>query len=359
MYGSSRRSRRRGDVTSLLFERERGPTPHLDMTLLRWAASAWLDKPIHSQSYCKLNPEAKSTIALAFSTDGVLFASTHGDHTVKVFQCATWSILCTLRGHRRTPWTIKFHPRDRNILASGSLDETVRIWDLRTKTCVRTLEFDFVVSCLAFHSSGELLAVTSGRRIFLCRWGQRGSQPQAVASTTPMGTSVIPTPPQQLSPAPPAVPPSLPGILERLAGWGGGSNSGGGSGGAPAAAATNSGSGGAGNPSAGGGSGGGGALAWTGHSEPEAPNKVVILSGENPQRCVAFKVWDAQGCTRTRTRTRTRTCTRTGDVHASPRAANRAPRFRQRAQSGLPCLPAPGAPLSSYPPPSLRNLLRR
>ena len=96
------------------------------MQLLRWAAGEWLQNPVRSSAYCKLNPEAKSTIALAFSSDGVLFASTHGDHTVKVFRCATWGLVCTLKGHRRTPWTIKFHPRDRHVLASGSLDETVQ-----------------------------------------------------------------------------------------------------------------------------------------------------------------------------------------------------------------------------------------
>ena len=31
-----------------------------------------------------------------------------------------------LTGHERTPWTVKFHPRSRRILASGSLDQSVR-----------------------------------------------------------------------------------------------------------------------------------------------------------------------------------------------------------------------------------------
>ena len=37
-----------------------------------------------SASYIPLPETAKSTIALAFSADGEYFASTHGDHTVKV-----------------------------------------------------------------------------------------------------------------------------------------------------------------------------------------------------------------------------------------------------------------------------------
>ena len=30
--------------------------------------------------------------------------------------------------------------------------------------------FDFVVSCIAFHSTGELVAVTAGKRTFLWQW---------------------------------------------------------------------------------------------------------------------------------------------------------------------------------------------
>ena len=314
---------------------ERAPSTSLDMQFLRWAAGEWLERPIKSSAYCKLNPEAKSTIALAFSTDGVLFASTHGDHTVKVFRCASWQLFCTLRGHRRTPWTIKFHPRDRHVLASGSLDETVRIWDLRTEQCVRTLDFDFVVSCIAFHSSGELLAVTSGRRIFLCRW-QTNRTPHLALPADGSGG-----PPPSLPPWPPAHA-SLPGLLERLVDWGT-------SGGASAASASAAASGGADMAVAAGAGGGasaapvgsnggsasghtadgpaGGAAADAGAAQPpsgagtwlerlgvgggsssnggaadgaaSAPasidperteaNKVVILSADNPQRCVAFK----------------------------------------------------------------------
>ena len=214
-----------------------------------------------SASYIPLPETAKSTIALAFSADGEYFASTHGDHTVKVrpplpcqetpgattamprptpwasshapaphravdgagtrggsgahghrgvgarathptrasagrcgrgvkrggaarsqvaawslpplpgqvFRCATWTVECVLTGHERTPWTVKFHPHNNRLLASGSLDQTVRIWDVSTKQCLCRHHFDFVVSCIAFHSSGELLAVAAGKRILLWR----------------------------------------------------------------------------------------------------------------------------------------------------------------------------------------------
>ena len=315
----------------LLMERERGSSPNVEMQLLRWAAGEWLQAPMRSSAYCKLNPEAKSTIALAFSSDGVLFASTHGDHTVKVFLCATWGLVCTLKGHRRTPWSIKFHPRDRKVLASGSLDESVRIWDLDTEKCVRVLNFDFVVSCIAFHSTGELLAVTSGRKIWLCRWQTQ----RAPHTVLPLDGQ--PSPPASLAPPRPTILERLgAGLVSIVSSAGGGVSSapsglstprgaGGGGGGGEGGGGSGGGDGGmsgpdiessgadAGGANAGGANAGGAAAAAVpaaaaavtpgesagagmpprpgggGSPEDEAATKVVILNGANPQRCVAFK----------------------------------------------------------------------
>mmetsp|Transcript_25545 Transcript_25545/g.70515 ORF Transcript_25545/g.70515 Transcript_25545/m.70515 type:complete len:461 (-) Transcript_25545:1264-2646(-) len=122
-----------------------------------------------SSGYCEL-AGAKSTIALAFSADGTRFASTHGDHTVKVFDSDTWSLRAVLAGHERTPWTVKFHPHSRRILASGSLDQSVRVWDIERGECIALHHFLFVVSCISFHPTGRLIAVTSGKRISVWRW---------------------------------------------------------------------------------------------------------------------------------------------------------------------------------------------
>lgn len=62
-----------------------------------------------------------STIAIATSYNGQLYASTHGDHTVKVFQFATNTCIRVFNGHPRTPWTVKFNQADQDIIASGCL----------------------------------------------------------------------------------------------------------------------------------------------------------------------------------------------------------------------------------------------
>lgn len=174
-------SRKRTGVHSLLFQREL--TGRRRTNLLLWSRELMYGSG-RSASYIPLPETAKSTIALAFSADGEYFASTHGDHTVKVFRCATWTVECVLTGHERTPWTVKFHPHNNRLLASGSLDQTVRIWDVSTKQCLCRHHFDFVVSCIAFHSSGELLAVAAGKRILLWRWQQREPR-QALTGAEP------------------------------------------------------------------------------------------------------------------------------------------------------------------------------
>ena len=67
----------------------------------------------------------ETTIAVAYSDNGQLVATTHGDHSVRVFSIrrATLAPLRVLRGHARTPWALAWlHGcRRDDILASGDL----------------------------------------------------------------------------------------------------------------------------------------------------------------------------------------------------------------------------------------------
>src|ERR671926_80437 len=67
----------------------------------------------------------------------------------------------TLKGHTHTITCLAFAPKG-DRLASGSKDQTVRLWDLAANKCVAVLEGhrDMVVS-VAFSPNGEMLASTS------------------------------------------------------------------------------------------------------------------------------------------------------------------------------------------------------
>ncbi|GKC88788.1 transducin/WD40 repeat family protein, partial [Tanacetum coccineum] len=132
-----------------------------------------------------ITPSPRSTIAAAFSSDGKILASTHGDHTVKIIDCQTGKCLKVLSGHRRTPWVVRFHPLRPEILASGSLDHEVRLWNANTSECIGSRDFYRPIASIAFHSEGELLAVAAGHKLYLWRYNSRGetSAPAIVLRT--------------------------------------------------------------------------------------------------------------------------------------------------------------------------------
>ncbi|XP_044502976.1 uncharacterized protein LOC123223713 isoform X2 [Mangifera indica] len=138
-----------------------------------------------SAKYCPLLPPPRSTIAAAFSPDGRTLASTHGDHTVKIIDCHTGNCLKVLSGHRRTPWVVRFHPLRPEILASGSLDHEVRLWDASTSECIRYRDFYRPIASIAFHAEGELLAVASGHKLYIWPYNNTGeaSSPIIVLKT--------------------------------------------------------------------------------------------------------------------------------------------------------------------------------
>ncbi|MEM7034155.1 MAG: BTAD domain-containing putative transcriptional regulator, partial [Chloroflexota bacterium] len=77
--------------------------------------------------------------AIAFSPEGQLLASGSSDHTVRLWDVETGQHCLTLEGHTHWVLSIAFSP-DGDILASGSGDETVRLWDVETGICLNTLE---------------------------------------------------------------------------------------------------------------------------------------------------------------------------------------------------------------------------
>jgi len=124
-------------------------------------------------------PNPRSTIANAYSSDGKRVASTHGDHTVKIIDVATGLCVKVLAGHRRTPWVVRFHPSDPNILASGSLDNTVRVWDISEDKdgvqseggkCIAVRDFNKPIASIAFSLDGGCVLVASGHRLTYWRY---------------------------------------------------------------------------------------------------------------------------------------------------------------------------------------------
>ncbi|XP_024533598.1 uncharacterized protein LOC9636947 [Selaginella moellendorffii] len=148
-----------------------------ETTNAKHALVNWLEAESFKHSiakYCSLVPAPRSTIAAAFSPDGLTLASTHGDHTVKIICCQSGQCLKVLSGHRRTPWVVRFHPSSPEVLASGSLDYEVRLWNANTAECVASRDFYRPIASLAFHARGDLLAVASGHKLYIWQYTKEG-----------------------------------------------------------------------------------------------------------------------------------------------------------------------------------------
>ena len=71
-------------------------------------------------------------------------------------------LICS--GHTDKVWSVVFHPQG-HLLASGSDDQTIKLWDTRTGECIRTLKdhIGFVRS-LVFAPDGKFLFSGSADR---------------------------------------------------------------------------------------------------------------------------------------------------------------------------------------------------
>ena len=108
--------------------------------------------------YTTLTEHRGNVYSVAFSPDGKTLASGSADNTIRLWNAATGDPLKTLTEHRGTVYSVAFSP-DGKTLASGSYDDTIRLWNAATGDPLKTLtEHRDTVLSVAFSPDGKTLA---------------------------------------------------------------------------------------------------------------------------------------------------------------------------------------------------------
>ena len=96
---------------------------------------------------------------VAYSPDGAMLASGSSDHTVKLWNASSGELLATCMGHSNAVRSVAFSP-DGRYFASAGEDRLVRLWDAQTHQIVLTIT-NHAPYALAF-SDRYLALATSG-----------------------------------------------------------------------------------------------------------------------------------------------------------------------------------------------------
>ncbi|RME97778.1 MAG: hypothetical protein D6768_18870, partial [Chloroflexi bacterium] len=107
-------------------------TPEADAALRHVVDSV----PVLLQSF---SGHTDSVITADFSSDGKTLATGSADQTIRLWDVKTGQELHKLQGHARVVWSLDFSPDGRQLVSAG-FDRTVRLWDVATGTEIAALK---------------------------------------------------------------------------------------------------------------------------------------------------------------------------------------------------------------------------
>lgn len=97
-----------------------------------------------------------------------LFASCSEDRGIRLWNIFSEKSIQTFTGHEKPVMSIAFSS-DGKYLISGSLDNTVRIWEINTGNCLYTFSHEAMVNAVAINPANDLLAVALSNQTVVLR----------------------------------------------------------------------------------------------------------------------------------------------------------------------------------------------
>lgn len=107
-----------------------------------------------------LNGHSEGVYRVAFSPDGTRLASTGGNGTLKVWDCASGQETLALKGHTGWVLGVAFGPEGKQLV-SGGTDRTVRVWDLATGQETLSLNANALVMSVSLSADGKRVAAAT------------------------------------------------------------------------------------------------------------------------------------------------------------------------------------------------------
>ena len=108
-----------------------------------------------------IDVKSGSVLSLDFNVDGTVLASGSADHSIRLWDVERSKLKRTLSGHAGAVARVAFSPNG-ETLASGSDDHSIRLWDVKTGEIKAILTgHSQMVTSVAFSPDGETLASAS------------------------------------------------------------------------------------------------------------------------------------------------------------------------------------------------------